>query len=185
MWPLLQSPNAGWLALVHFWPTGRKGDSFQHVTGILGQTQPLFSSCPPFSKSLPGNWRQPKLPIHRSGKQEKTGQFPLKNLHKSRLLPYISLLVHIWGDVHSATAGVRLTHAPPNNSSSCPFYTPSSLWFPVHIHFIHFLEHCRKIYIALREYIQSLHISAYCAVCTEIAVKLLQIVCYIFHTEFF
>ena len=95
-----RSPNAGWLA-VHFWPTARKMESFQRVTGILGQTLQIFpiqqiSTCKLASNKC---WNQPIL---------KTCQVPLKHsLAAAGLLAYISL--HLWGDVHSPTAGAWLT----------------------------------------------------------------------------
>ena len=90
-----RSPNAGWLAL-HFWPKARKVESFQHATGILGQTLPLFSLQQISTWHQPKGWNHPIL---------KTCQIPLK---PSLLLPYVSLQ-HLWGDVHSPTAGAWLT----------------------------------------------------------------------------
>ena len=114
-----RSPNAGWLA-VHFWPTARKMESFQRVTGILGQTLQIFpiqqiSTCKLASNKC---WNQPIFKTCQVPPQAFTGGSRFAGIYFTAPLRRCSL-----ADCR------RLTDLP--NSSSCPFYPPSSLCFPL------------------------------------------------------
>ena len=106
-----RSPNAGWLAL-HFWPR-RKKNSFHHVTGILGQIQPLLSRSP--IQQISTCW---KVASTKGCNQPIWKDPPPKpSLH----------IFHCTLRRCSLADCRRLTDPP--NSSGCPFYAPCSLVF--------------------------------------------------------
>ena len=118
-----RSPNAGWLAL-HFWPKARKVESFQHATGILGQTLPLFSLEQISTWHQPKGWNHPIL---------KTWQTPLK--------PSLHHMFHCtFGEIF--TRRLPALDWPATLQLDCPFYAPCSLCFSLSCMYISSIEYC-------------------------------------------
>ena len=135
----------------------RKMDSFQLVTGILGQTHPLFSpiqlyleTCTKVGWNQPiwKTWQIPSLPRH-SLEQGATTYFTAR-LRRCSL------------------ADCRRLTDPPY-SSGCPFYEPCSLCFPLSLHFHR--DHWGKYTL----HWDSVYSKGCCFLCSELAVT--QVVC--------